>query len=652
MKKEIKSLIITIFYATILFALIFIIAMEQYRGKLCLVISTGIVALALTVYIFYLCFKRGKISGRIGIYWIVWLCCALYAFSQRRMDVVGIIFLGIPAIAVFLYPRWGYTLTMKRYYGGWIRFFLGLISIYYSFALTGNELFMQETRMNLSYARISLFVLYTVALYPSIYAAILAFEWLAKKARNLEPEADKRKVILAGIACGITTSVVLLIFAYGFYPAGMSNDSISHWTQAHGYKIADNHPIAFTLLIQFLSGIYNNPFVFVIFQIIFFSFVAGSLFAYLREKGLPLVYLVPCAVIIGILPNNYTEVAYLSKNPLFAIINLWLIVLLVRLFECPDKSLGILSRKKLLVCLIALYLIRFNNIPAFIAAIVAFIYLTVRFYKVIKGYLIDIAISSMILIVIIVGPIYDAVVETHVESYFLFNNNISAALGCALINDVSLPEDTLEIMEKVLPLEMWKERFRQHNFDAFVFANPIPDMYGIDIQEYVRAYGRLFVSEPDIVIKSWLDMKESLWNISMAKTSYNRRFYYGVPANMPQELLPTEMQGMEPENGLYPYKTATTSFAVKFADWTTNVKILDILIWRSGIYIVLLLCFMAFIAVNHQFDRIFIILPTCMTIGTYVVLLGWQIYAYTYFIGIGIMAFIVMTLLSLSVNKH
>ena len=172
-------------------------------------------------------------------------------------------------------------------------------------------------------------------------------------------------------------------------------------------------------------------------------------------------------MITGILPNNYTEVVYLSKNPLFAIINLWLIVLLTKLFECPEKCLSVLFRKKLLVCLIALYLIRFNNIPAYIIAIAAMIYLTVRFYKAIQIYLVDIAVSSAILIAITVGPIYEMAVQEHYETSFPFSSTITAALGCAFLNDINLPKDTLEIMNNVLPLELWKERYSPHNSDIF-----------------------------------------------------------------------------------------------------------------------------------------------------------------------------------------
>ncbi len=651
-KEVTKGLVVQIFYVIMLFTAASNIVVEQWQNTLSIIVLWGIGILILSVVIFYLWLKGGIISGKVGVYWLVWDFCVLYTFWQKRMDVTSMIFMGIPAVAVLLYPRWGQTLTMKRYYCRWTRFFLGLVSVYYSFALIGNELFMQETRMNLSSIRVSLFVLYTVTLYPSIYAVVVLFEWLAKKARNLELENDKRKVILAGGVCGLATGIVLFGCAYGFYPAGMSNDSVRHWSEALGiWNISDRSPIAFTLFIRFLSDIYHNPFVYVIFQVVFFALVSGSFFSYLREKGISLVFLVPCAVITGILPNNYTEVAYLSKNPLFAIINLWLIVLLTKLFECPKKCLGVLFRKKLLVCLIALYLIRFNNIPAYVFAIAAMIYLTVRFYKAIQIYLVDIAVSSAILIAITVGPIYDLAVQEHHETSFPFSSTITASLGCALLNDIDLPEDTLEIMNNVLPLELWKERYSPHNADTFSFGDPRPNMIGINAQAYLKAYGRLFISAPDIVIKSLLDGNESLWNISMAKTSWNRRFYYGIPENMPQEILPEKIQTLEPQKGRYLYKTVTTSFAIKFAEWTASVKILDILIWRSGIYIVLLLCFLVFITVNRHFERIWVILPTCMTIGTYALLLGWQIYSYTYFIGIGIIVFIVMTLLSLFSNK-
>lgn len=619
----------------------------QYWEALWIIVILGIGILALTAIIFYCCFKGGETLGKIVLYWFVWSFCVGYTLFQKHMDVSTVIFLAIPGMTVFFYPRWGHTLTMEKYYHGWVKAFLGLVSVYYSFALIGNELFMQGKRMNINYITFSLFIIFTVALYPSIYAAMLFFEWLVKKVRKLEPEEDRKKIFLAGVICGAITGLLLFCGAYGFYPAAMGHDSVSHWTQALGYyPITGEHPIAFVILIRFLACIYNNPFVFVIFQIIFFSFVAGSFFSYLREKGIPLLFLVPFAAVLGVLPNNYTEVAYFSKNPLFSIINLWIIILLVKLFEHPEKCERILFRKKLLISFVALYLVRHNNIPAFIAGAAALVYLTIKCYKVVKMHLIDITVSAVVLIALIIGPVYAAVAQPGKGSYlslsYMLNNGISAALESALANNVDLPEETLEVMNRVLPLGMWEERFKPHNYDVFVWTEPRPDYTVINGAEYLKAYGRLFISDPDIVIKSWLDLNESLWNISMAKTSYNMRFTYGIPADMPQELLPKEIQGLDE-----PYKTITTPYALGFANWTANIKILDILIWRSGIYIVLLLCFIVFLAVNRHFNWIWVILPTCMTIGTYVVFLGWQTYSYTYFIGIGVVFFAIMTLLAL-----
>lgn len=624
----------------------------QYWETLWIIVLLGIGVLALTAIVFYCCFKGGANLEKIVLYWFVWGFCVGYTVLQKHMDVSSVIFLGVPGITVALYPRWGNTLTMKNYYPCWVKFFLRLVGIYYSFALIGNDLFMQGKRMNINYITLFLFALFTIALYPSMYAVMLFFEWLVKKIRTLKPEEERKKIFLAGVICGGITGLSLFCGAYGFYPAAMGHDSVSHWTQALGYyPITGEHPIAFVILIRFLAGIYNNPFVFVMFQIIFFSLVVGSFFSYLREKGIPLLFLMPFAAVLGCFPNNYTEVAFFSKNPLFSIINLWIIILLVKLFEHPEKCESVIFRKKILISFVALYLIRHNNIPAFIAGIAALVYLTIKCYKVVKMHLIDTAVSAIILIALIIGPVYAAVEQPGKGSYltlsYMLNNGISAALESALANDIDLPEETLEVMDRVLPLGMWEERFEPHNYDVFVWTKPRPDYTAINGSEYIKAYGRLFISAPDIVIKSWLDLNESLWNISMAKTSYNIRFTYGIPADMPQELLPGKIQGLDE-----PYKTATTSYALGVANWTASIKILDILIWRSGIYIVLLLCFIVFLAVNRHFNWIWIILPTCMTIGTYVVFLGWQIYSYTYFIGIGVVFFVIMTLLALFTKKR
>ena len=75
-------------------------------------------------------------------YWIIWFLCVCCTAVNGRMDFTNVVLLLVPAIVMFLYPKWRNTTTMESYFRPWTKFFVGLVSVYYSFALTGNNIFM------------------------------------------------------------------------------------------------------------------------------------------------------------------------------------------------------------------------------------------------------------------------------------------------------------------------------------------------------------------------------------------------------------------------------------------------------------------------------------------------------------------------------
>lgn len=158
-------------------------------------------------------------------------------------------------------------------------------------------------------------------------------------------------------------------------------------------------------------------------------------------------------------------------------------------------------------------------------------------------------------------------------------------------------------------------------------------------------YFQVFNMYPDVVIKDRLDGAESLWNVfsSKAMRAYNERYYLGVLATSDYE--PKKYQGVEPnEKGYWYVPNAISTAAVAFSDWIASIPLLDALVWRSGIYIILALLYMIDLVSRRQARLIWVIMPTVFTAAGLMLSLGWQIYAYRYFMGISVVCFIMVTL--------
>ena len=86
-------------------------------------------------------------------------------------------------------------------------------------------------------------------------------------------------------------------------------------------------------------------------------------------------------------------------------------------------------------------------------------------------------------------------------------------LASCLANDLELPEEILEMMDDVYPLEKWCTGYNQYHSDTLAHANPEPGFFKITTSKALSVYFQVFNMYPDVVIKDRLDGAESLWNV-------------------------------------------------------------------------------------------------------------------------------------------
>lgn len=598
-------------------------------------------------------------SAWILLFAISWGAVALVAVDTGRMNGTFMFILALSAgTAVWLQKR---PKMMKKYMQGPALIAVLVLSVYFTFALTGNGLFLMEKRMDLSGNTISYFMLLIAALCPSLFFLIAIFEGAIRRAEYLEPVESKQAVRRMGFICFGIVAVILLFFSLGFYPANMSEDGTTHWKQAIGaMELTDGNPVIYALLIRVLSKIAYTPYSYTVFQIILFSIAIGEWGAFLYKKGIHKRYIILLSIAFGIVPNNYMTLTVMSKNPLCAILNLWVLILLVYLLDDAEScTKSWLWFGQIIFASVGLYFIRLNTFPAYYCIIAFFIWVTWRCYCKVKWKLVATVFITMALIWLVKNPLYESYDIVHVSSDSapsLPCNQFILPLASIRENELYLPEDILGTMEEILPLEEWVWRYNPYHGDSFAYKDPIPNYENRSTAELLRIYLRALSMYPDVVIKDRLDAVESIWNIfpSDAWRAYNQRYYVGIKNWLPNELLPANLQNVEPNaQGYYFLPNAISNVALWIAEFTAKLKILDVFVWRNGIYIVSVLAFFIALCVKKRSELLWIFLPTLSILGTLIAIISWQIYNYIYFFPIATLAFVscgcVMT--HRSVNK-
>ena len=522
-----------------------------------------------------------------------------------------------------------------------------LLTGYAAFAIAGNQLFMLQSRMVFSASKLVSLLLVAVMIYPIELACLGLFDFIRERmsVRNgkIIIHAGRVRVISFLLMYGILT-----LISIGFYPANMSWDSVKYWCGVlEEGLIRDNTTIALILFQRLLSYIVQTPYIYIQFQCITFALVMSGILDMMYRFGLPHVAVYLLSVATALLPCNYMTMTYFSSNPLFSILVLWNMLLLLRLFYEPQKYAGsTLWMIEIAIAMASVYLVRRSGFTAFVPVIACLLYLAFKYRTKLKiNRIVSAVFASCALIALITGPIYKAFDDEieHVKKKPL--TSLLTPLASCLANDLELPEEILEMMDDVYPLEKWCTGYNQYHSDTLAHANPEPEFFKITTSKALSVYFQVFNMYPDVVIKDRLDGAESLWNVfsSKAMRAYNERYYLGVLATSDYE--PKKYQGVEPnEKGYWYVPNAISTAAVAFSDWIASIPLLDALVWRSGIYIILALLYMIDMVSRRQARLIWVIMPTVFTAAGLMLSLGWQIYAYRYFMGISVVCFIMVTL--------
>ena len=604
------------------------------------------------------------ISGKnhLRVKQILYLLCFLGLFLilliESYMTITGLIVLVPPLVYVLMIRLGRLSEELHKYQTRMCKAFLFLINLYFTFALVGNGLFFLENSMNLSVRSGMLFVLFFIVLYPCGTALLHGFEKIRSYANAWNEVEDTHQVRRIGFLCAVIIFSTLFIISWGFYPVVMTTDGVSHWIEALGLRqIGDSHPAAYVLLIRLTAQIIPNPYTYVIIQLMMFSTVMGAFLAFFYQKGVPKLAVIVIAFTLALMPNNFMTLMLMSKNPFHAIFLLWLMYLLIRLFDKPGKfstSKGYfmccLMLTQLSINLVGVGLIRHNGFLALAAVGLIVCWMTIRYYKKMKVALLISFVFALILMQMVRGPVYDAFNVNRGGGDFAIQASMMpliTPLAAAISNDVDLPGEILDVMERILPLDEWGLRYIRYSQYRMYYVHPRPDLDQTNFDEIIRIYLKMLLMHPDVVLLDRLDGIESLWNVfpSRGEGAHNSRFRIGVPPILPEELMPPHLRGTEPVDWAHFQPNFFTTIPMALVRVTSSVALADIFIWRTGIFIVLFFYLLLFSFARGEKIYTLVALPSFATLITLILVVMWQLYQYFWFFPISIIIFFIYVLL-------
>ncbi|MBR0092465.1 MAG: hypothetical protein IJP92_12280 [Lachnospiraceae bacterium] len=543
-----------------------------------------------------------------------------------------ILFIILSVFCSFILSREKYRKLIMPYLRKRFVILICLIATYFSFALVGFLLFLEESLIIVTLKRVVVFAAFAVVLVPIIYGTLLVMEKQHLVYGLTGFENDSKDIKRMGLICTVIVFAFSALISVVFYPCLMTGDSKSHWIALSGdYPLTDYSPIIFHLLISFLVRFTDSgtPYPYVIFQILLFSFAIGEMVTIMCRKGVGKKWLILLSVIIAFLPSTFMTLPYLSKNPLAAILNLWVLILLVELLSEPEFYLGQISWFiKTIIFVSGLYLIRQNHVV--IALPLTSFCIWFLFKSGVKNSRrILMAMFGVVAVLFIVQRLLYGMIEyTHVEKPHETIRPLMAPVGSALQKNFDVPLDIAEAADRVLDIDEWKKRYNAYNSDPLTWGDPKPDYGALDLAEGVGIYFKMLSIYPSVVVKDRLDATELIWNIADTGVIYNIRYANRAYPDF------YAAWGLDEDGWL---KNAVGVFQrfimmlLKPLIYLSEQSIIDVFVWRCGIFIVLFMIEIVFLFKNGMGKLLWAMLPSFFILLTYVLVIAWQMYFYLWF---------------------
>jgi len=268
----------------------------------------------------------------------------------------------------------------------------------------------------------------------------------------------------------VTTFLVVflghVLYWFAFYPGGFNLDAYGQWDQVHGLQKLNNwHPILTTGVYWVLTRICDS-FAFCIFvQLLFFSASISVLLVELYRYNVPIKFLLFSAVYISLSPAIGMNNICLFKDVPFAIVLIWVTIILLRIIESNGKWLESMIHVVLLsVNMVALCMIRHNGI--FLVAPIC-LGLIILFHNQRKHAVIS-ALMYVIIFLFIQGPVFS---HFEVEEHSNFTGESVGVPMAIMVNNYVESEELTPPAVKALLLsiankEEWKEHYVLGEWDS------------------------------------------------------------------------------------------------------------------------------------------------------------------------------------------
>ena len=477
---------------------------------------------------------------------------------------------------------------MEKYRTKGSRAAIGIIAVYASLASFAQRFFLDgNTRMHFSLPGLFYVLSGILWFIPVIRLMLFALEWLSARPRTL-PKPGSRKKALCVLLIALLLCQVFVLWVE--WPGGLPADSVDQLHQALGdYGMSDSHPFLHTLLERAILTVIPHPGAITAVQLLLFSLVLCAFLMMGYDRGMPLPLLVFLGCFFELMPNQVLSWTNVLKDFPFTLALLWGTYLLLQLVLDTPRSRKWPFYACLTLDIFLVSLLRHNGAAPAAAMIVLCIVLTVRRYEQVKLRALTAAVLAAVSFGVFKGPVMTAlnVAPTVLSPY----TTLFCAVGSCVNKDLPLSEEADAILEKALPLEDWRDYYaRYYGHDYYYYQRPAVSVpytpTEVTTAEILRVYGEALCKYPDVILKDRIDGCDVLWDVVQPEDGYTAKSFCFIYSFDELGQYVNIEDYRDDSGNLLPYKQDFFTKAYLQLTGTPRNSVVDILLWRTGAYLI------------------------------------------------------------------
>lgn len=320
-----------------------------------------------------------------------------------------------------------------------------------------------------------------------------------------------------------------LFMFIAFYPAAMTPDSMAQWEQAKTQEFTNWHPVMFTWTIMLLTKIWDSPGIVALFQVGLLTLTMGYMGYLMRRFRIHPAIIWAVLILVAIVPINAILSITIWKDVTYSISLLFFSLMMVVLVRTNGEETKKLSFMALfLVSSFLLVFFRHNGFPVFLVTMVVVLIMYRHAWK----RLLPAALVIIVIHQVITGPVYESleVVESDPQEALSIPTQQIANI---VSQNGKMTEDQRAYINRLMPLEIWPEKYNPYSVDPIKFSWGDYDRWVIynDWGGYFKMWGQLVLQNPGLAVEGFLDQSSLVWQMNLPDDGKMNRYvtniYYG-----------------------------------------------------------------------------------------------------------------------------